>query len=534
MARPRHGIPFAVSSTGAAADVRGVERGLACGCTCPSCGEPVIAKQGQDRTWHFAHQSGAACAGALESALHLAAKEVLAAAKQLWLPKLTVVRWPQHLRLVPYGVIEYGPDRVSYLRNEFDLVEDVAKREHAGVARLQHQTVRFDQVVVEQSEGAIRPDLIGVVRDRQLLIEIAVTHFVDAEKLAKIRARRLPAIEIDLADLYESGGADVSLESLKGLLTEDRHRIKWLFHPALEALALEDHARRQPAREAELAAREQAKLREQRRQEARRAREARDAARREAQRAEKARREEVERLEAERARAEEDAARLERMRIEREQERKREVERKEAETARKAQVEAECEQLRAKRAAEDAAYRRSLTLGGPSPELPPDGIPLILDFDGLFSPQRQQAEEQIALFAQALGETHCFVVLSSEVRYGPWQETVIPLLAKIGARRVATTPILDRTNPYGNHAKEIEAWLRHDGRHVRGWIVLDTARRGMTDFLKPGLLPISPLTGFTREDGELLRRRLEVHERRRQDAFEEHLRERLKDPNYRG
>ena len=35
-----------------------VERGAACGCLCPECGSPLVAKQGNEKDWHFAHEGG--------------------------------------------------------------------------------------------------------------------------------------------------------------------------------------------------------------------------------------------------------------------------------------------------------------------------------------------------------------------------------------------------------------------------------------------------------------------------------------------
>lgn len=42
-------------------DVRFVDevpRGVACGCRCPECFSPLVAKQGEARAWHFAHEGG--------------------------------------------------------------------------------------------------------------------------------------------------------------------------------------------------------------------------------------------------------------------------------------------------------------------------------------------------------------------------------------------------------------------------------------------------------------------------------------------
>jgi len=67
-----------------------VARGLACECTCPCCGERVIARQGEVREWHFAHASGADCEHAAESALHLAAKQLLLEGGGLRVPEFRV------------------------------------------------------------------------------------------------------------------------------------------------------------------------------------------------------------------------------------------------------------------------------------------------------------------------------------------------------------------------------------------------------------------------------------------------------------
>lgn len=59
-----------------------VRNGRACECVCPSCGAELVAKQGAEKAWHFAHYPGAdparinACMGG-ETALHKYAKQVL-------------------------------------------------------------------------------------------------------------------------------------------------------------------------------------------------------------------------------------------------------------------------------------------------------------------------------------------------------------------------------------------------------------------------------------------------------------------------
>jgi competence CoiA-like predicted nuclease len=41
-----------------------VPRGQACNCVCSGCEHPVIAKQGTEKAWHFAHMKASDCANA--------------------------------------------------------------------------------------------------------------------------------------------------------------------------------------------------------------------------------------------------------------------------------------------------------------------------------------------------------------------------------------------------------------------------------------------------------------------------------------
>jgi len=52
--------------TGRIVDVRDVPRGLACNCTCISCGEQLVARQGEVVAWHFAHKANSNCSKSAE------------------------------------------------------------------------------------------------------------------------------------------------------------------------------------------------------------------------------------------------------------------------------------------------------------------------------------------------------------------------------------------------------------------------------------------------------------------------------------
>ena len=69
-------LTYALNAAGQLVDVDKVPVGNKCGCFCPACKEPLTAKnQGTKRIHHFAHQTGTECDYAIESMLHILAKE---------------------------------------------------------------------------------------------------------------------------------------------------------------------------------------------------------------------------------------------------------------------------------------------------------------------------------------------------------------------------------------------------------------------------------------------------------------------------
>jgi hypothetical protein len=91
-------IPFAYRrGSTALVDVADVAQGRACDCQCPSCGRPVLARKGEIREWHFAHDTAADDGGNARScefswfvATRLASHVVLQNLRSMFLPALEV------------------------------------------------------------------------------------------------------------------------------------------------------------------------------------------------------------------------------------------------------------------------------------------------------------------------------------------------------------------------------------------------------------------------------------------------------------
>ena len=161
------------------AHVEEVPSGLACGCTCPACGDVLVAKKGRCRRHHFAHHGEVECPWAVETALHLAAKQILARRRAIVLPAV-------HLG---------------------DGVRDGEGDAPRGPALAAARRVTLDTVRLERRLGEVVPDVIAWVAGRDLYIEVRVTHAVDEAKRAKVAARGVSTVEIDLSDLARDATA---------------------------------------------------------------------------------------------------------------------------------------------------------------------------------------------------------------------------------------------------------------------------------------------------------------------------------------
>ena len=147
-----------------------VDNGLKCNCLCVKCNEKLIAinNKNNKREIHFRHEVESDCRGGIETALHLLAKQI---------------------------VIENNRIRI-FDDSYFDYIDSELE------TRLMDYT----------------PDVILRNKlEEQWLIEIAVTSFIDDEKLKKIKRDNLNCLEIDLKNINRS----ITPNELKEVILED-------------------------------------------------------------------------------------------------------------------------------------------------------------------------------------------------------------------------------------------------------------------------------------------------------------------------
>lgn len=210
-------LPYGEDVDGRLRHISEVPSGLACACKCPACGAALVARKGALREKHFAHHSSAACAKALESALHKLAKQVIADHRKVGLPAVEAV---------------VGDER--RLVRPAQMFEDI-------------------DVTLEEGMDGLRPDIVARKADRELLVEVAVTHFCDHRKIGLIRDRGLATVEIDLRGIR----LDLPVAEIEEAILVFAPRC-WIFNRRLEDAENELIIEREERAMAELARKERA------------------------------------------------------------------------------------------------------------------------------------------------------------------------------------------------------------------------------------------------------------------------------------
>lgn len=186
-----HYMQYAVRD-GKTVHISEVERGLRCSCKCPACGATLVAKKGDIVAHHFAHYKQDDCKYGYETSIHLGIKRVLESEKKFLFPAL---------------------EGTSYFETPETLTKQVL--------------LPLDTVRSEIWLNGIIPDIVVQIGKSQCLIEVFVTHRVDAGKIEKIKRLGIAAVEIDLSHIDRTADD----EFLKELLVNNLACKTWLYNP---------------------------------------------------------------------------------------------------------------------------------------------------------------------------------------------------------------------------------------------------------------------------------------------------------------
>ena len=200
-------------------DLDDIEKGLRCKCKCPQCRRDLQAcslLESNKKSRYFRHHNegynregidslnGCTATTANESGLHMMAKELIAEIRKIAFPAMNL---PVELLNLQYSndVMAQLPKRVT-LRSDFVFEGN-------------------EVVEIESRYPQFRPD-VKVSSDREtFLIEIAVTHRVDAAKREKVQSAGLAMLEIDLREYVETG---IRRDALRKVISEEIKHKQWI------------------------------------------------------------------------------------------------------------------------------------------------------------------------------------------------------------------------------------------------------------------------------------------------------------------
>lgn len=246
---------WAKNKKGETVCVSEVPKGIACDCLCPNCNAPLLARKGKVRTHHFAHAKGMECQHGYEASVHLLAKEVFHETKTLCLPRFALRRdytTGNERILIHNSRRSKNRDCEIHDPELIELMRDFAT-DTPYYADKQKPPVKFDEILVEQFRGDVKPDAVAIKNGHELFVEFMFSHAVDNDKYEKLVESESACVEIDLSNVNLKNDRDSDFNTMEKHLT-DESNIRWIFYPEaiekirknLKNIKLENHKKTSP------------------------------------------------------------------------------------------------------------------------------------------------------------------------------------------------------------------------------------------------------------------------------------------------
>ncbi|MFO6425511.1 competence protein CoiA family protein [Motilimonas sp. KMU-193] len=207
-------VPFGLSTIdNSLVDVADVKRGKQCGCICPSCQLPLIAKQGESKQWHFAHstrdggQQVLPCDFSFFVSVRMMAKQLMAQGLEIDLP--------------------------AYSRTLNELVQGATSKQVIKIAN--KSSIDLTQVKIDTTFADCSVDIEGKVGDYTFVIYFTHPSRALPHKLADPPEHHSAVLQIKLDDCHglfrEKANTQRQLDQLKQYLQHELDNKAWVFHP---------------------------------------------------------------------------------------------------------------------------------------------------------------------------------------------------------------------------------------------------------------------------------------------------------------
>lgn len=204
-------------------DVASVQRGQNCGCICPSCEIPLIARHGNRKEWHFAHQSRSSHAKVKKECEYSFGVSVRLMIRQLAM---------QGLRL-----------QVPRFVHSMQATSEKARTSHTVEVEVTGKsTIQLESPGVGIQFSGVEVDVIGHVEEIPFILYVTYAGRDVPAALENPVIERSGVIKLRVDGLYQifrdqrDGGY---LRALGSYIEETTSGISWVHHPRLPGAKLE-------------------------------------------------------------------------------------------------------------------------------------------------------------------------------------------------------------------------------------------------------------------------------------------------------
>jgi len=216
-------IPFGFNSVDETfVDVREVPRGAKCGCICPSCKTPLIARQGKEKEWHFAHASRTVYQRTQKACEYSFYLSVRMMARQMIGDKLKI-RLPEYKDVVS----KYAPSSGHRLHESFLITES--------------KEICLSDVEVEATFEGVPVDIVGYINGFRFVVYFTHPGRSVPQELKSVNDSHSGVIAVALDELRGTmfHRAREKNQSCQSVLTEhlsnDLSAKHWIYHPRYQS-----------------------------------------------------------------------------------------------------------------------------------------------------------------------------------------------------------------------------------------------------------------------------------------------------------
>lgn len=214
-------LPFGLhQASGELVDVASVPRGRNCACICPSCHTPLVARQGELKEWHFAHQSRSVHQETRKECEYSFEVSVRLMIRQLSMNGLKF-RTPKYM-------------------DSLTVHSDISHHDHTLVFVITESCdIQLDKPLVGEVFSEVEVDVVGDVENIPFVIYITYQGRNVPSSLKSPAISKCGVVEVNLLGLrqrFKQQKYGQYIDALKHYIEGSTEGKSWVYHPRFIAL----------------------------------------------------------------------------------------------------------------------------------------------------------------------------------------------------------------------------------------------------------------------------------------------------------